>query len=62
MEMGLSNKTIETLIDLVEIKLSCFEIYDRDDRKAQKDLEHCLQELSSIVGGVAGKVDLQALR
>jgi hypothetical protein len=50
--MGLSTKSIETLIDLVEIKLSCFEIYDRDDRKAQKDLQHCLEELTSIVGAL----------
>lgn len=59
--MGLSTKTIETLIDLVEIKLSCFEIYDRDDRKVQKDLEHCLDELTAIVGG-AGKTGAAALR
>lgn len=48
--MDLSPKTVETLIDLVEIKLSCFEIYDRDDRKAHRDLENCLQELSSVTG------------
>jgi hypothetical protein len=48
--MDLSPKTVETLIDLVEIKLSCFEIYDRDDRKAHRDLENCLQELSSVMG------------
>jgi hypothetical protein len=59
--MGLSTKSIETLIDLVEIKLSCFEIYDRDDRKAQKELQHCLEELTSIVG-VTGKTNAQALR
>jgi hypothetical protein len=59
--MGLSTKSIETLIDLVEIKLSCFEIYDRDDRKAQKDLQHCLDELTSIVGA-DGKADAAALR
>ncbi len=59
--MGLSTKTIETLIDLVEIKLSCFEIYDRDDRKAQKDLQHCLEELTSAVGATGG-ANLQSLR
>jgi len=60
--MGLSTKTIETLIDLVEIKLSCFEIYDRDDRKAQKDLQHCLEELTTIVGALGEPNNAQALR
>jgi len=60
--MGLSTKTIETLIDLVEIKLSCFEIYDRDDRKAQKDLQHCLEELTTIVGALGAPNNAQALR
>lgn len=49
--MGLSTKTVETLIDLVEIKLSCFEIYDREDRRTQVMLQDCLKELSSLTGG-----------
>jgi len=49
--MGLSTKTVETLIDLVEIKLSCFEIYDREDRRTQVMLQDCLKELSSLPGG-----------
>ena len=57
--MSLSDKTLETLIDLVEIKLSCFEIYDRDDRKAQKDLQHCLAELTQIAGAT-GQRDVGA--
>lgn len=48
--MGLSTKTVETLIDLVEIKLSCFEIYDREDRRTQVMLQDCLKELSSLTG------------
>jgi len=51
--MGLSTKSVETLIDLVEIKLSCFEIYDREDRRTQLVLQDCLKELSSLTGSAA---------
>lgn len=53
--MNLSDKTVETLIDLVEIKLSCFEIYDREDRRTQVALKDCLKELAAINGGVPNK-------
>lgn len=46
--MVLSKESIETLIDLVEIKLGCFEVYDRDDKRALKDLERCLHELEAM--------------
>ena len=46
----LSDQSIETLIDLVEIKLGCMEIFDRDDRRAVRDLEGCLKELSLLAG------------
>ena len=47
---NLSKQSIETLIDLVEIKLGCMEIFDRDDRRAVRDLQGCLKELSTLAG------------
>ncbi len=52
--MALSKGSIETLIDLVEIKLGCFEVYDRDDKRALKDLERCLHELEAMGGSTNG--------
>ena len=48
--MSLSARALETLIDLVEIKLSCIEVYDRDDTKELNNLENCLGELKSLAG------------
>lgn len=49
--MVLSKRVIETLVDLVEIKLSCFEIYDREDAREQAALEQCRDELLALVQG-----------
>jgi hypothetical protein len=43
--MTLSTPTIETLIDLVEIKLSCFEVWDREDKRELKALQSARAEL-----------------
>ncbi len=51
--MSLSKRVVETLIDLVEIKLSCFEVYDREDKREIASLERCRQELQSLLGGGA---------
>lgn len=51
--MSLSKRTLETLIDLVEIKLSCMEVYDRDDARELANLERCVGELRSLMGGEA---------
>jgi hypothetical protein len=40
-----SPRSIETLIDLVEIKLSCLDVMDREDREEQKVLQRSLVEL-----------------
>lgn len=48
--MSLSSKALETLIDLVEIKLSCLEVYDRDDARELSNLENCLRELRVLAG------------
>jgi hypothetical protein len=44
----LSRPTVETLIDLVEIKLGCIEIYDRDDARELRALEACRDELMAL--------------
>jgi hypothetical protein len=40
-----SPRSIETLIDLVEIKLSCLDVMDREDREELKVLQRSLAEL-----------------
>ncbi len=47
--MSLSKRVVETLIDLVEIKLSCIEVYDRDDKREIAGLERCRQELQGLL-------------
>ncbi len=42
-----SSRTVTTLIDLVEIKLSCLDITDRDDRAELRLLKHALAELTA---------------
>lgn len=50
MASQLSKQSVETLIDLVEIKLGMMEVMDREDRRAVKSLESCLDELAAIAG------------
>jgi len=47
--MSLSKRVVETLIDLVEIKLSCIEIYDREDTREVTGLEQCKTELQALL-------------
>ena len=49
--MSISKRTLETLIDLVEIKLSCMEVYDREDARELANLERCLGELRNMLTG-----------
>lgn len=44
----LTRKSLELLIDLVEIKLGSMEVLDRDDQKIMRDLEACRKELSAM--------------
>ncbi len=64
--MSLSKRALETLVDLVEIKLSCIEVYDREDSRELANLEQCRQELLAISGGAqsapADVVAMQARR
>jgi hypothetical protein len=48
--MNLSKQTVETLTDLVEIKLSCMEVWDKDDRRELKALEQARAELQKLLG------------
>jgi len=48
--MSLSRSSVETLIDLVEIKLSCVEVYDRDDSRELLNLQRCKGELMDLIG------------
>ena len=57
--MTLSRKSVETLIDLVQIKLSCVEVHDQDDKRELAKLEHCLGELQSLIQGGDGDMQLK---
>jgi len=46
--MTLSKQSIENLLDLVEIKLSCIEVIDREDARELKQLRTCRDELLSL--------------
>jgi hypothetical protein len=45
----LSKRSIETLLDLVEIKLSCIEVFDREDQRELNSLEAARRELMAMV-------------
>ena len=47
---SLSLRSIETLLDLVEIKLSCLEVYDREDAREKACLENARKELGAMKG------------
>ncbi len=55
----LSKRSVETLIDLVEIKLSCIQVFDRDDAKELAALEQARRELSDILPGRRGSTVVQ---
>lgn len=44
--MSLSKRSVEMLFDLVEIKLGCLVVYDREDERERTVLERCLKELA----------------
>ncbi len=59
--MSLSKRVIETLLDLVEIKLSCIEVYDREDQREVDALERCRRELQALRDGRRGAASQSAL-
>ncbi len=46
--MSLSKRTIEMLLDLVEIKISYMDIADREDARDLQALERCRTELRAL--------------
>ncbi len=52
---SLSKRTIETLNDLVEIKLSCIQVFDRDDAREMEALERARRELAALLPGQNGE-------
>ena len=43
--MSLSRRSIENLLDLVEIKIGAMQVLDRDDARELANLEACRREL-----------------
>lgn len=59
--MHMSKQALDTLIDLVENKLSCMDVWDREDRREHMLLQRSLRELQVMRGSEQGaKVDLVA--
>ncbi|HXZ01802.1 MAG TPA: hypothetical protein VEI03_17545 [Stellaceae bacterium] len=46
--MSLSKRTIEILLDLVEIKISYMDVADREDARDLQALERCRAELRAL--------------
>jgi hypothetical protein len=49
--MSLSKQSITNLLDLVEIKISCLQVLDREDAREMKHLESCRNELLGMQTG-----------
>jgi hypothetical protein len=47
-DMNLSKRSVEMLLDLVEIKLSYMDISDREDARDMEVLERCRTELQTL--------------
>jgi hypothetical protein len=46
--MAMSRRTVETLLDLVEIKLSSMQVLDREDARELAQLENCRRDLLAM--------------
>lgn len=51
--MSISKKMVETLLDLVEVKLSYMQVSDREAQRELAQLENCRRELRSLMAAVA---------
>ena len=49
--MSLSRRSIHTLLDLIENKMSCMQVFDREDARELAILEHARRELVALAGG-----------
>lgn len=47
--MSISKRTVETLLDLVEVKLSFMQVSDREDQREMTQLESCRRELRGLM-------------
>jgi hypothetical protein len=47
--MSLSKKCVQTMLDLVEIKLSTIQVSDREDAREAAILKTCRDELSALL-------------
>jgi hypothetical protein len=56
--MAISKEILGVLLDLVENKLSCMQVSDRDDMREVMMLQRCLTELNGANGSEAGMVGL----
>ena len=54
--MSLSKRTIEMLLDLVEIKISYMDVADREDARDLQVLERCRAELRALDRGESAAV------
>ena len=53
--MHLSQRTLDTLMDLVENRISCMEVMGREDMRELAYLHRCRNELHAFMaGGTAG--------
>jgi hypothetical protein len=48
--MSLSTQSVSAIIDLIENKLSCMSVNDRDDLRDKVMLQRALNELSALTG------------
>ncbi len=53
--MSMSKRSLETLLDLVEIKLSAMQILDREDAKELTQLKNCRRDLLSLQADMKGQ-------
>ena len=51
--MSISKNMVETLLDLVEVKLSYMQVSDREAQRELAQLENCRRELRSLMAAVA---------
>ena len=50
--MSLSRRSVENLLDLVEIKIGAMQVLDRDDARELANLEACRRELIGMHSAV----------
>ena len=53
--MSMSKRSVETLLDLVEIKLSSMQVLDREDARELALLESCRRDLLAMRAGLKGQ-------